>query len=360
MRKRVLMIMWHTFKEKVYQLKRIIEDKVEEVGSPVTLDQYPYFEERLQYKDQEVLIRRIKPSDIKTLVAIETLAYEGKGPWGITGFNYDTKRANTCYYLLENRSRQAIGYVGIRLDNDEAHLTQIAVIPDQQGKQWSLLLMNRAIQHALDHGAKRMVLECRVGNVKAHKLYMSYGFKLTHIIPNYYRATKEAAFFMIRYFKQPTQQLKQLVQTVPSDRLYQIMTLSFERAPWSLKDIASNRRLATSYYFGWYVDDNLVGWAGFQVLPKEAELLMIVVLPDYQQTGIGKNLLQESLKRLVAHGIVKVTLEVRKENQKAKKLYDRTGFVVTGIRENYYSKPDDDALIMVKEFKEENDTNISH
>jgi ribosomal-protein-alanine N-acetyltransferase len=51
----------------------------------------------------------------------------------------------------------------------------------------------------------------------------------------------------------------------------------------------------------------------------------------------------EEAKRLGAH---RATLEVRRSNEAARRLYERLGFAVTGTRANYYTNPVEDALIL--------------
>jgi ribosomal-protein-alanine N-acetyltransferase len=43
-----------------------------------------------------------------------------------------------------------------------------------------------------------------------------------------------------------------------------------------------------------------------------------------------------------------VTLEVRPSNAAARSLYEKLGFKVLWVRQNYYSNPREDALIMGK------------
>jgi ribosomal-protein-alanine N-acetyltransferase len=43
-----------------------------------------------------------------------------------------------------------------------------------------------------------------------------------------------------------------------------------------------------------------------------------------------------------------IVLEVRASNAGAARLYERNGFVPGGIRRNYYSRPREDAIVMVR------------
>ncbi|MDO8602057.1 MAG: GNAT family N-acetyltransferase, partial [bacterium] len=62
--------------------------------------------------------------------------------------------------------------------------------------------------------------------------------------------------------------------------------------------------------------------------------------------GIGRILLQQVILEALRRFSVRVTLEVRKSNLTAQKLYESAGFVATGIRRAYYSDDGEDALTM--------------
>ncbi len=57
-------------------------------------------------------------------------------------------------------------------------------------------------------------------------------------------------------------------------------------------------------------------------------------------------LLAELVRRATAHGVEAVLLEVRADNDAARRLYDRAGFEVISVRRRYYQPGDVDALVM--------------
>jgi len=57
-------------------------------------------------------------------------------------------------------------------------------------------------------------------------------------------------------------------------------------------------------------------------------------------------LLDYVFQDVVSEGVTAATLEVRRSNTAALGLYDRLGFLVEGIRANYYQNPREDALIL--------------
>jgi ribosomal-protein-alanine N-acetyltransferase len=79
------------------------------------------------------------------------------------------------------------------------------------------------------------------------------------------------------------------------------------------------------------------GYALFQLLPGEAELLRIGVLPSARRDGLGGELLAGALARLAHAGRPVCHLEVAADNRPARALYERLGFRVTGLRSGYYA-----------------------
>ena len=57
-------------------------------------------------------------------------------------------------------------------------------------------------------------------------------------------------------------------------------------------------------------------------------------------------LLRFVLRFAAGLGARRATLEVRRSNTAAKKLYERLGFETVGVRRNYYSTPVEDALVL--------------
>ena len=58
------------------------------------------------------------------------------------------------------------------------------------------------------------------------------------------------------------------------------------------------------------------------------------------------------LAEAAAHGAHRTTLEVRRSNVPAQRLYERLGFPVSAVRRNYYSQPEEDALMLWLEHAE--------
>ena len=76
----------------------------------------------------------------------------------------------------------------------------------------------------------------------------------------------------------------------------------------------------------------------------------IAVHPDHRGSGIGTALLSRGLAVLTAHGADTVKLEVRRSNDRAKRLYRQFGFEPMRRVEGYYGN-DEDAIVMVRKLE---------
>jgi ribosomal-protein-alanine N-acetyltransferase len=86
--------------------------------------------------------------------------------------------------------------------------------------------------------------------------------------------------------------------------------------------------------------DVLAGFALTMSVLDEAELLNIVIDRPFQGQGLGVALLERVMQQLREQNIRKLFLEVRASNQRARTLYQRAGFLETGLRKNYYRSED--------------------
>lgn len=118
--------------------------------------------------------------------------------------------------------------------------------------------------------------------------------------------------------------------------------------PWQLQDF----EYALNREGNWCVvalnGQDLVGYSvGFEV-DREFHLADFAIHPTHQRQGVGRELLQCVLAVLKKRAFRVVTLEVRASNLRAIQLYTASGFNTVAVRNGYYSKPREDALVMLK------------
>lgn len=89
-----------------------------------------------------------------------------------------------------------VGYGGVWLNLDEAHITTIASAPEVRGRGVGELLLNGLIDLATQLDAHFMTLEVRVSNTVAQNLYLKYGFEARGTRRRYYTDNNEDALIM--------------------------------------------------------------------------------------------------------------------------------------------------------------------
>ena len=95
----------------------------------------------------------------------------------------------------------------------------------------------------------------------------------------------------------------------------------------------------------------VAGYAGMMFVPGgvQADVLTIAVAPACWGRGIGSALLGALLRAARDRGCGEVFLEVRKDNPRARGLYQRRGFEEIGVRRGYYQPSGVDAIVMRKD-----------
>lgn len=116
--------------------------------------------------------------------------------------------------------------------------------------------------------------------------------------------------------------------------------------PWSLA--AWRRELQNSIAI-WIVEivaNEIVGYAGIWNVAGEAQVMRVAVKKVLRNQGLGLLLTQELIRKARESGAEEVTLEVRESNLAAQKVYERCGFVSSGVRPDYYEDTHEGAVIM--------------
>ncbi len=85
------------------------------------------------------------------------------------------------------------------------------------------------------------------------------------------------------------------------------------------------------------------------VIADELHVNTIAVDAEYRRRGLGRALMVHVLADVALDGVRRATLEVRRSNQAAQRLYEGLGFGTAAIRTRYYTHPEEDALILWRE-----------
>lgn len=141
-----------------------------------------------------IAFRPMELADIDQVFEIETASFAT--PWSKEAFyNELTKNRFAVYTLLEVDETIA-GYCGVWIIVDEAHITNIALLPEYRGRKLGEALLKKVMETARDMGAKTLTLEVRVSNTVARSLYRKQGFQEGAIRKQYYTDNLEDAIVM--------------------------------------------------------------------------------------------------------------------------------------------------------------------
>jgi len=119
-----------------------------------------------------------------------------------------------------------------------------------------------------------------------------------------------------------------------AERLAALHATAFD-TPWTAAAFADLLNQA-----GVFEAETADGFILMRVVVDEAEILTLAVHPEARGRGQGARLVAEGVAGAVARGADRVFLEVAEDNVPARALYARAGFVETGRRPGYYSRPD--------------------
>ena len=117
-------------------------------------------------------------------------------------------------------------------------------------------------------------------------------------------------------------------------------------APWEESTFRGLMRRPSAALLVAENDDELTGYSVMWFAADEGELGDIAVVPERRGEGIGRMLLRESIAVAASRGTRSLYLEVRESNEVARRLYEKVGFSVVGVRKQYYTEPVEDAIVM--------------
>lgn len=124
--------------------------------------------------------------------------------------------------------------------------------------------------------------------------------------------------------------------------------------PLSEKEISGRLSQDNTVFFIALLKDEPLGYIGMEIAYDEGYIFNAAVFEKHRRLGIGTALISRLKAEARKRSLAFITLEVRKSNAAAIRLYEKCGFEVVGERKNYYSSPTENALLMTMFFNKEN------
>lgn len=171
-------------------------------------------------RSSRLLLRYMRVADVPTIAQIDSLSFST--PWPERSYRFEVNESHISFMVvLEDtslpqnitfttwhrwwqalrgdavvQSGPLVAYGGLWNIDDEGHISTIASHPDYRGRHYGEIVLVGMIRRALHLGASYIVLEVRVSNEIAQRLYRKYGFVISGTKQNYYHDDKEDAYDM--------------------------------------------------------------------------------------------------------------------------------------------------------------------
>ena len=146
---------------------------------------------------QSALAVRIEPMTLDDLDRVHAIERASFFPaWPDDAYRSELTTNKLATYVVAKLEDVVIGFAGIWLMVDEAHVTTFAVDPDFRRRHIGERLLLALLDLAVGRNAREATLEVRLSNLAARRLYEKYGFRPVGLRPRYYSDDNEDALIM--------------------------------------------------------------------------------------------------------------------------------------------------------------------
>ena len=148
---------------------------------------------RSQADHDGVILRPMRRRDLRSgVMGVEGQAYPRPWSLGVFQSELDQVRSGTRHYLVAERQGTIVGYAGVWFTAGEAHITNVAVLPDVRRRGIARKLMLAQADEVIDRQGTAWTLEVRVSSTGAQELYRHFGFAPAGVRKKYYENTEDA------------------------------------------------------------------------------------------------------------------------------------------------------------------------
>jgi ribosomal-protein-alanine N-acetyltransferase len=141
-----------------------------------------------------IVVDRMTVDDLTQVQEIERESFTT--PWPPHAYRSELESNRLAHYLVARYGDRVVGFAGVWLMVDEAHVTTFAVRRSWRRQGVGERLLIALLELAEARGASEATLEVRPSNRPARLLYEKYGFGLVGVRPRYYTDDNEDALIM--------------------------------------------------------------------------------------------------------------------------------------------------------------------
>jgi ribosomal-protein-alanine N-acetyltransferase len=145
-----------------------------------------------------VVVERLESAaDLDGVLALEEASFNN--PTTREWYEGELKRPEVCFiYVMRTPEHRVAGFCAFWLVVEQAHINNLAVLPELRGRGLGTQLLEAIIAEAAHLGAALLTLEVRESNTPALRLYARSGFEQVGVRKNYYTTPVEDAFILSR------------------------------------------------------------------------------------------------------------------------------------------------------------------
>lgn len=144
--------------------------------------------------DTPITIEPMHIDHIPQVYALERMCFTA--PWDLSAYLGELRNPS-AFYLVAMQGHHLLGYGGMWVVEENAHVVTLAVRPESRRHGLGRTLMDALVAEARRRGAKEMTLEVRAGNTPAQGLYSAMGFATVARRRGYYPDNNEDALVML-------------------------------------------------------------------------------------------------------------------------------------------------------------------
>lgn len=142
---------------------------------------------------EQLYFRSMQEKDIPAVAAIEKAVFSR--PW--TERSFVQAMQQDTLFIVVLKGNTIIGYCGMYCSFGEGEITNVAVMPEEQKRGVGRGMMEYLLKQAQQKGITRLILEVRISNAHAIRLYKNLGFLNCGIRKNFYEMPREDGMVMV-------------------------------------------------------------------------------------------------------------------------------------------------------------------